>query len=320
MNHESSRADSDSSTAQSKIKNGIVSAVAILKQKYPGQLNSSKNEASRASSRKFFIVSSLIAVIVTSLWMRWGQLGFIIDYDFIYNTGLAGGVLMLVALSYSLRKRIHLLRNAGKVESWYYLHLGAGVTGPLLIVFHSSFAIKSINSLIAIIAMVLIVCSGALGRFLFTRLSFTMHSKLARIDREEAQLFSTLVKYDSEVIRKHLSRLTMTCLVQPKTVFHIPYAYFLVRAQAAACYVVVGDQIAKVLIEVAKRQGWDEQTLQMTILNEKCYLKQYINTLMDVSLVRSCEQLLSKWRLFHAPMMYLLLLCTLAHVWIVHAY
>lgn len=320
MNQDSSSVDPESVSTQSKLKNGIVSAVSILKQQYPGQFNQSNDQASRASSRRFFVISSLIALFVTFSWLRWGQLGLTINYAFVYNTGLAGGLLMLVALSYSVRKRLPLLRYAGKVESWYYLHLATGVAGPLLIIFHSSFAIKSVNSLIAIIAMMLIVCSGALGRFLFTRLSFTMHSKLARIDREEAQLFDTLVKYNSDVIRKHLSRLTTTCLVQPKTVFHIPYAYLLVRAQAAACYVVVGDQITKVLVEVAERRGWDAQMLQAAVLSEKHCLKQYINTLMDVSLVRSCEQLLSKWRLFHVPMMYLLLLCTLAHVWIVHAY
>ncbi|WP_455207624.1 hypothetical protein [Kaarinaea lacus] len=307
----------DSSSDQS---GGIVSAVAILKRKYPGQFNKLKNEASKASSRKFFLVSSVVAVIITSAWLKWGQFSFVADYAFIYNTGLAGGLLMLLALMYSLRKRLAVLRNAGKVETWYYVHLCAGIGGPLLIIFHSSFAIKSVNSLIAITAMALIVCSGALGRFLFTRLSFTMHSKLERIDREEAQLFDTLVKYDSKLIRKHLSRLTLTCLTQPKTVFHIPYAYFLVRAQAAASYVAVGDQITKVLVEVAKRSHWDEQTLLVTIHSEKHYLKQYINTLMDVSVVRSYEQLLSKWRMFHAPLMYLLLLCTLAHVWVVHAY
>lgn len=323
MNHESSRADSGSNVSTERINKankGIVSAVAILKQKYPGQFNASKNEASRASSRKFFIVLSVIAVIVSSAWIRWGQFNDIADYDFIYNSGLAGGLLMLVALTYSLRKRLPVLKNAGKLETWYYLHLGAGIAGPLLIVFHSTFAIKSVNSLIAIIAMVLIVGSGALGRFLFTRLSFTMHSKLARIDREENQLFESLVKYDSELIRKHLSRLTTTCLIQPKTVFHIPYAYLLVRAQAAACYVAVGDQITRVLIEVARRGDWDQQTLQATIIMEKQHLRKYISTLMDVSLVRSCEQLLSKWRLFHAPLMYLLLVCSLAHVFVVHIY
>ncbi|WP_455220294.1 hypothetical protein [Kaarinaea lacus] len=317
MTVEKSRSDANSGTDQD---GGIVSAVAILKQKYPGQFNQSKNEASRASSRKFYLISSIIAVIIVSAWLQWGQFSFIADYSFIYNTGLAGGILMLLALTYSLRKRLAIFRNAGKVEAWYYMHLFAGVSGPLLIIFHSTFAIKSINSLIAIVVMVLIVCSGALGRFLFTRLSFIMHSKLERISREEAQLFDTLVKYDSELIRKHLSRLTLSCLTQPKTIFHIPYAYFLVRAQAAACYVAVGDQIARVLIEVAKRSRWDEQTLLVTIHSEKYYLRQYINTLMDVSIVRSCEQLLSKWRWFHAPLMYLLLLCAVAHVWVVHAY
>lgn len=317
MKEQQSRSDANSGTDQSS---GIVSAVAILKQKYPGQFNQSKNEASRASSRRFYLVSSVIMVIVASAWLKWGQFSFVADYAFIYNSGLVGGLLMLLALTYSLRKRLAVFRNTGKVESWYYVHLCAGIGGPLLIIFHSSFAIKSVNSLIAIVAMTMIVFSGALGRFLFTRLSFIMHSKLERIDREEAQLFDSLVKYDSEVIRKHLSRLTLTCLTQPKTIFHIPYAYFLVRAQAAACYVAVGDQIAAVLIEVARRSRWDEETLLVTIHNEKHYLRQYIKTLMDVSIVRSCEQLLSKWRLFHAPLMYLLLLCAIAHVLVVHAY
>ena len=317
MKEEKSGSDANSGTDHNS---GIVSAVAILKQKYPGQFNQSKNEASRVSSRKFYIVSSIIVVLVSSAWLQWGQFSVIADYSFIYNTGLVGGILMLLALTYSLRKRLAVFRNAGRVETWYYVHLCAGVCGPLLIIFHSTFAIKSVNSLIAVIVMAMIVCSGALGRFLFTRLSFTMHSKLERIDREEAQLFDTLVKYDSELIRKHLSRLTLTCLTQPKTVFHIPYAYLLVRAQAAACYVAVGDQISQVLTEVAKRSRWDEQTLRVTVHGEKYYLRQYIKTLMDVSIVRSCEQLLSKWRWFHAPLMYLLLLCALAHVWVVHAY
>ena len=316
MGQQTSGSSSDSANSQS----GIVSAAAILKEKYPGHFNEVKNEASKVSSRKFFAVASVIAVIISSAWLKWSQISFIANYDFIYNTGLVGGILMLIALTYSLRKRLAIFRNAGKVESWYYVHLCAGITGPLIIIFHSTFAIKSLNSLIAIIAMVLIVFSGALGRFLFTRLSFIMHSKLERINREEEQLFSTLVKYDSELIRKHLSRLTLTCLTQPKTIWHIPYAYFLVRGQAAASYVLVGDQITKVLIEVAKRAGWDKHTLQVTVLNEKHYLKQYINTLMDVSRVRSVEQLLSKWRMFHAPLMYLLLLCVLGHVWAVYAY
>jgi len=316
MEQQTSRSSSESTTS----KSGILSAVAILKEKYPGHFNEIKNQASRISSRKFFAVTSVIVFIITTTWLKWNQISFIADYNFIYYSGLAGGILMLVALTYSLRKRLVILRNAGKIESWYYVHLCAGIAGPLIIVFHSTFAVKSINSLIAIVVMITIVCSGALGRFLFTRLSFAMHSKLERINREEEQLFQTLLKYDSELIRKHLSRLTETCLTQPRTIWHIPYAYFLVRGQAAACYVLIGDHITRVLIEVAKRSNWDKHTLQVTVLSEKQYLKQYINTLMDVSRVRSCEQLLSKWRMFHAPLMYLLLLAVLGHVWAVYAY
>lgn len=309
-----------SSTTQNHFENGIVSVVALLKERYPGNLNQVKNEASKDSFRKFFTVATVVAAIVASGWAKWNLISFIADYDFIYYTGLAGGIIMLVALTYSLRKRFAFMRNFGKVESWYYVHIFAGVSGPLIIIFHSTFAIKSVNSLIAVIAMLLIVFSGALGRFLYTRLSFVMHGKLEKISREEEQLFASLVKYDSEVIRKHLSRFNMNCMVQPKTIWHIPYAYFLIRGQAAACYLLIGNYITRVLVEVAKRQNWDNQTLQVTIMNEKHYLKQYLNTLMDVSRVRGYEQILSKWRLFHAPVMYLMLLAVLGHVWAVYAY
>ena len=83
---------------------------------------------------------------------------------------------------------------------------------------------------------------------------------------------------------------------------------------------LIGNHITKVLIEVARRSNWDKETLQVTVLNEKHYLKQYLNTLMDVSKVRGYEQILSKWRIFHAPVMYLLLLAVLGHVWAVYAY
>lgn len=309
-----------SSTAQNYFENGIVSAVALLKARYPGEVNQIKNEASKASFRRFFTVATVLIAIVASGWAKWSQISFIANYDFIYYTGLTGGIIMLVALTYSLRKRVGFMRNFGKVETWYYVHICAGISGPLIITFHSTFAIKSVNSLIAIIAMLLIVFSGALGRFLFTRLSFVMHTKLEKINLEEEQLFSSLVKYDSEIIRNHLSRLNMNCMTQPKTIWHIPYAYFLIRGQAAACYLLIGNYITKVLIEVAKRQNWDNQTLQVTIMNEKHYLKQYLNTLMDVSRVRGYEQILSKWRLLHAPVMYLMLLAVMGHVWAVYAY
>lgn len=319
-NTDNSKTQKDTSTTQNYYLNGIVSAAEILKERYPGQVNQTKNEASKASFRKFFMIASVVAAFVSAGWMKAQQWTFVVNYDFVYYTGLAGGLIMLVALAYSLRKRVGLMKNIGKVETWYYLHIFAGVTGPLIIVFHSTFAIKSVNSLIAIIAMSAIVFSGALGRFLFTRLSFVMHTRLEKIKREEEELFSALVKYDSEQIRKHLSRLILSCMTQPKTIWHIPYAYFLIRGQAAASYVLIGDHITKVLIEVARRSNWDRQTLQVTIYSEKQYLKQYLNTLMDVSRVRGYEQILSKWRVFHAPVMYLLLLATLGHVWAVYAY
>lgn len=316
MNDKTSRPDGDSSGPAVE----FVSAVSILKEAYPGQFNQSNNEASIASSRRFFFLTIVICSIVSTGWFTWNHTSWSADYSFIYNTGLAGGILMLVALTYSLRKRWSVLRKAGKIESWYYIHLIGGILGPLIIIFHSSFLIKSFNSLIAVVVMLCIVCSGALGRFFYTRLSFILHSKLEKINRTEERLFNTLAKYDNELISKHLSRLTLTCLTQPRSIFHIPYAYFLVRYQAGTCYIVVGDQMAAILRQVALRSNWTQANYQAALWNEKQCLSLYIKTLMEISLSRSLEQLLNKWRLLHSPLMYILVLCTLGHIYVVHAY
>ena len=55
-----------SSTTQISDDSGIVSAVELLKDRYPGQLNQIKNEASKASFRKFFTVASVVTAIVAS--------------------------------------------------------------------------------------------------------------------------------------------------------------------------------------------------------------------------------------------------------------
>ena len=298
----------------------IVSAVNILKEQYPGRFNERKNQESKASSRRFYIVSSVILAVVAAGWFRWNYTGLSKNFEFVYDTGLAGGLLMLLALTYSFRKRFAVLRKAGKIESWYYVHLFGGILGPFIIIFHTSFAIKSVNSLIAIICMLCIVFSGALGRFFYTRLSFLLHGKLERIDKTEVKLFQSLEKYNNDVIHRHLSRLTLTCLTQPKSIFHIPYAYILVRLQAGACYVTVGDQIARILQEVARRSGWSYDNYSAALLSEKRILQKYIRVLIEISVSRSFEQMLNKWRLLHAPMMYLLLICTLGHIYVVHAY
>jgi len=87
-----------------------------------------------------------------------------------YALGIIGGSLMLLLLAYPLRKRARKRTRAiGSVGFWFRLHMLLGLLGPLAVLFHSRFTFGSLNSAVALGAMIIVASSGLIGRFLYSR-------------------------------------------------------------------------------------------------------------------------------------------------------
>ncbi|MGD8570037.1 MAG: hypothetical protein PVJ39_18260, partial [Gammaproteobacteria bacterium] len=175
----------------------IINATALLAAKYPNYFADTNDMRTKAESRAVFVITSLILSLIGFSWMNWDAINFQAEGEFTYNSGLIGGITMLCILLYALRKRVKLLRRAGPMEAWYYFHLFGGVLGPLVIVFHTGFTIKSINSGVALFTMITIVLSGLFGRYIYTRIGYSLHRKLLAIKESEKQLMDVLHSYDS---------------------------------------------------------------------------------------------------------------------------
>ena len=87
-----------------------------------------------------------------------------------YNLGLAGGLMMLTLLLYSARKHLTFMQKLGKLKYWFRIHMMLGVIGPILIIFHTTFRLGSLNATIAFYCMLLVAGSGLIGRFVYTRI------------------------------------------------------------------------------------------------------------------------------------------------------
>ena len=68
-----------------------------------------------------------------------------------YWLGIVGASLMAVLLLYPLRKKLRFMGYFGATRHWFRLHMVFGVLGPVLILFHSNFALGSLNSNVALI-------------------------------------------------------------------------------------------------------------------------------------------------------------------------
>ncbi len=108
--------------------------------------------------------------------------------------GVAGSLMLVVMLAYSVRKRVPALRRAGPLSAWLDGHIYLGVFGPLLVVLHSAFKVQGLVAL-SFWSMVLVASSGVLGRYLYLQIPRTRAGEelaLADLERQDRELAALL--------------------------------------------------------------------------------------------------------------------------------
>ena len=99
-----------------------------------------------------------------------------------YYIGIIGALMMLSLLLYPARKHYKWLQSLGSVASWFKAHMILGVLGPALIVVHSGFEMNSKNGTVAMITMLLVVASGVIGAYVYSRLHVGLYGRRAEIN------------------------------------------------------------------------------------------------------------------------------------------
>ena len=299
------------------------SAARLFADRYPEFFADQNNNRSRVESRVVVTALIIVAIGVLLTWAAWDERYFHTDSDIIYYMGLYGGILLLSTLLYSLRKRVKAFRKWGKPSTWYFTHLLASVVGSVLIILHSSFTLKSMNSTVSMIAMLSVIASGIFGRYIYTRIGYHLHRQLLTIRETENRLVKTMQQYDSgelDTVEKSLSSLTASAIHTPKTVYRVPTKFFSLRAKAAKCYIEGSRDITDLLKKRAKLEGWDKLTYNAELSREKRFLREHVNTLVDIGRSHAYERLLVGWRIFHVPLIFILVISGSVHVLAVHLY
>jgi hypothetical protein len=90
-----------------------------------------------------------------------------------HGIGILGFILMLMTETlYSLRKRSRSVRW-GKMASWLQFHIFTGLVGPYMVLLHTSWKFNGIAGATTLLT-VIIVLSGFIGRYIFTRIPRTL--------------------------------------------------------------------------------------------------------------------------------------------------
>lgn len=90
--------------------------------------------------------------------------------DFGLAAGLAAFGLILLLLSFAVRKRMYASRRLGRLETWLHSHVWLGLLSVALVLYHSGFRFEDGVAVAALVVLVLVVATGAFGALLYTTL------------------------------------------------------------------------------------------------------------------------------------------------------
>ena len=139
-----------------------------------------------------------------------------------HGVGLAGTALILLNLTFMLRRRISSWRRFGALRLWMNMHVVTGLVGPLLVVFHTAFYPRTTVAIVAFASLGVLVVTGLIGRFIYAMIPHTLagaemgpEELEARLDEAHAQLARAASPEDP--VWPTLDRLAQASLVTPRT-------------------------------------------------------------------------------------------------------
>ena len=240
-----------------------------------------------------------------------------------YALGVIGGSFMLALLIYPIRKRYPTAPAfVLSTPTWFKLHMLLGLIGPILILYHSNFGLGSTNANIALFSMLLMVTSGLIGRFIYSKIHMGLYGSkahFAALIKDQDQLSQSLLDLSLAMnsrelgssIKDHLESVKAT-LVEQK-VSNNPLVVAARNAHLTRAHRALTKQI-KLLTR--DRTGEIETSLGLV----QNYVSEFFYTSRKINGLAFYDRLFSIWHMLHLPIFFMLIIAGFVHVYAVHTY
>ena len=256
-------------------------------------------------------------------------------FDFGYNLGLAGGLMMLTLLLYPLRKRWRFLENFGFLPTWFKWHMVLGILGPLTILFHSTYHVYipyihptgSINAAVAMYCMLLVSGSGTFGRFFYTKIHHGLYGRQTTVNELKAEMeqsgdvksvfsFAPNIEKKLEAFRVAEEKYSKTSgLGFGNFIMASLRAWWLSFTLTRELRRIMRAQAKEKQFTAAQRQG-----METLFKDYRDKIDAFLDAVRDAAQFHTYERLFSLWHIFHIPLVYMMVFSAFYHVYAVHAY
>ena len=245
--------------------------------------------------------------------------------DFGYNLGLVGSIFMLLLLLYPLRKRVQFLQRAGELRIWFKVHMFLGIAGPVLILYHSTLKVQSLNAAVAFYSMLIVAGSGVIGRFIYTKIHHGLYGRQATLRERQENLGLQGESLKSKFhfapsVEQRLKELEAYATDQTRLGLLGVRRFISLTVRTRYVYWTSMREVAQILSRAAASRGWPREEKVHRIRVARRILKAYMGELKEVAQFSTYERLFSLWHVLHVPFVFMLVFSAIVHVVYVHMY
>jgi hypothetical protein len=230
--------------------------------------------------------------------------------DIGYNMGLIGALMMLALLIYPIRKNLKFAQRWGAIKYWFSLHMMFGIFGPLLVLFHSTFTIKSVNAGVAFFSMCIVAGSGLIGRFAYSKIHRGLYGSKLSVEELKDELFGS--EHEAESKLKNYPKVLM--------VLHHFHQYAMDPTLGFVGRVIrffalpIRRQWANLLCIIYMPKYSRHSRVRMQLVLD------YLYAVERAAQFSVFEKIFSLWHVMHIPLVYMLVATAIWHVIAVHMY
>jgi thioredoxin reductase/Pyruvate/2-oxoacid:ferredoxin oxidoreductase delta subunit len=217
-----------------------------------------------------------------------------------HGVGIVATLFMLSNFLYAARKRWKRLGALGKIGSWLDFHVFVGFMSPLVIAFHATFQSNNLIATGTTIALVVVVFTGIVGRFIYGVVpsdggkEVELSDLLARFERIREDLGH--VPSQSDSMRALMARVTAPVKATALMLLFLrmPFEMLGIRLRLLA--------VRRKLRDRARRAEFRGAVLRLEKLR------------WQIRFYASLKRLLRGWRAFHASLAVFLVLVIAVHI------
>lgn len=268
--------------------------------------------------------TALIMLLVVG-WINRNEGHLTPEHGLGYWLGIVGASSMLLLLLYPLRKRLKILRPLGGVAFWFRVHMVLGLVGPALILFHSNFQLGSVNSNVALFAMLTVAASGLIGRYLYSKVHLGLYGRkvavrevLADADALRRLLGDGLPASDR--IAGELNAFVRLALIPRTGVLANFWRVIVLTVRARAVRRRLSGEVRWLIKREAKRRGWSRRMRRDRLAAALAFMTLHLAAVRKAAAFAFYERLFALWHVLHLPLFILLVLAAIIHVVAVHFY